>query len=45
MNKKLIKSLIELVEGTNIKKIEVRSGEEAIIIETHAPSAPSSAFR
>ncbi len=43
MNKKLIKSLVDLIEGTNIKRIEVRDGDQMIVIETHAPSSPSSA--
>ncbi len=43
MNKKLIKSLVELIEGTNIKKIEVRDGDQMIVIETHSPSPVSPA--
>ena len=42
MNKKLIKSLVDLIEGTNIKRIEVRDGDQTIVIETHSPGAGAS---
>ncbi len=38
MDKRFIKQLIQMVEGTGIKRIEVREGDSAVIIETHPPS-------
>ena len=37
MDKKFIKNLIQMVEGTSIRRIEVREGDKVVIIETHSP--------
>jgi acetyl-CoA carboxylase biotin carboxyl carrier protein len=35
MDKKFIKQLIDLVQGTNIKRVKIQQGDTTILIETH----------
>ncbi len=38
MDRRFIKQLIQMVEGTRIRRVEIREGDSAVIIETHPPS-------